>query len=131
MRTKNSLFLTSVIFSLFLSGCADSTGPQSKIDLITRPWKGEEYFPIYGNPTFRAKDLVETLEFKKDGSYFFYKYTMSSMGIAGQWNLEGNGNQLRLTRDAAHSEVFPITHLSSASFVIGNTNSRGFKLVPK
>ena len=132
MRTKNSLFFISVIFGLFLSGCADSTtGPQSKIDLITRAWRGEEYFLIYNDATFRAKDLVETLEFKKDGSYFFYKHTMSSMGIVGQWYLEGNGNHLRLQRDASNSEVFPITNLSSTSFVLGDTNSRGFKLVPK
>lgn len=132
MRTKNSLILISVIFTLFLSVCTDSsTGPQSKIDLITRSWRGEEYFLIYTDSTFRVKDLVETLEFKSDGSYFFYKPTMSSMGVIGQWKLEGNGNQLRLTRDTEHSEVLPITHLSSASFVIGDTNSRGFKLVPK
>ncbi len=133
MKSKSSLFLTSVIFCLFLIGCSDSsTDSQNKTDLITRSWRGEEFFLIPRNDsTFRGKDLVETLEFRKDGSYFLYQYTMSSMGEVGQWKLEENDNQLRLTRKGTVSEVFSITQLNSTSFVLGDTNSRGYKLFPK
>jgi len=114
-------------------GCSDSpTEIESKTNLIARSWKGEEYFLIsFEDTTSRGKDLVETLEFRKDGSYFFYKFSMSSMGIVGYWKLEENGKLLRLSKDDTHSELFSITELNSTSFVIGDTNSRGYKLFPK
>jgi hypothetical protein len=102
----------------------------SKADMLTRSWHGEEFFTISrADTSFRIKDMVHELSFSKDGSYFFYKYTMSSMGRTGHWTLIAIEDSLRLT-DATMSEVFFIRQLSVSALILGDTNSRGFALVP-
>jgi hypothetical protein len=135
MKSISISLLLSFISLSFISGCSEKeslTDVQVKTNMITHSWMGEEYFTItVSDSSFRGKDFVETFVFRKDGSYFYYKYTMSSLGWIGKWNLEDNGNRLRLVRDDTYSEEFPITYLSSTSFILGDTNSRGYNLVSK
>jgi hypothetical protein len=127
--------LLPAFFALTLaSGCFDensSTELQIKTIMLARSWTGEEFFVItVGDSSFRGKDFVERLSFTSDGGYFLYKYSMSGPGRTGQWSFEDTGNSLRLTQDGVYSEVFPIRELSSTVLVLGDTNSRGYALMP-
>lgn len=129
----SSLFFTVILFSCFCLGCSDSpTASQDKSKILTQTWTGEEFFLItIGDSTFKGKDYVETFEFKKDESYFFYKFTMSSLGKVGSWKLENDDTRIKLKQDSSYSEIFPILVLNSASFIMGDTNLHWSKLIPK
>ena len=133
MKKLSSFILLFFILCCLFLGCSDSpTDIQDKTDLIIREWKGEEFFLIVVNDsTFTGKDFVETFEFKNDGSYFLYKYSMSSMGIIGQWVLEDDGDRIKFSQDDANFDVFSIVELSPKSFVFGDTTLHGYKLVSK
>ena len=133
MKTTSSLILQIMVpYFLFLT-CSESTNSlQGKTEFITRLWNGEEFFLItLDDSTLRGKDFVETFKFKNDGTYFLYKYSMSSMGRIGHWKFEDDGNQIKLTPDGANSEVFPILELNTESFIFGDTTLHWYKLVAK
>jgi hypothetical protein len=133
MKLKSSLILQIMIpYFLFLACSEPTTSLQGKTEFITRVWNGEEFFLItLDDSTFRGKDFVETFEFKNDGTYFLYKYSMSSMGRIGQWKFEDDGNRIKLTPDGANSEDFPILELNTESFIFGDTTLHGYKLIAK
>ncbi len=127
--------LLSLISLLFTSGCSEKeslTDAQVKTNLITRSWMGEEFFMItFGDSSVRGRDFVGAFDFRKDGSYYYYTFSMSSPGWIGNWNFEDNGNRIRLVRNDMYIEEYTITHMSAISFILGDTNSHGYKLIPK
>jgi hypothetical protein len=133
MKSKFISLLFPFLVLFFIPGCVDESSEEDgdcKVNMLTRSWYGEEFFIIsLSDTSFKAKDFVHELSFARDGSYFFYKYTMSSMGRTGHWTLIANGDSLRLT-DATMSEVFFVRQLSLSALTLGDTNSRGFALVP-
>jgi hypothetical protein len=134
MRFDNvSRLFPLLLLGLVCASCTETslTDLEVKKQILTRSWTGEEFFLITASDsTFRGKDYVATFDFRNDGSYFFYRYSMSSLGRIGQWRLEDNGNRLSLSEDQGYSEVFAVRELTSTSLVLGDTNSRGYKLVP-
>lgn len=127
------IFVTILLFGMVCVACTESspTDLEAKTEMLTRSWKGEEFFLItIDDSTFLGKDFVVTFDFSSDGSYFLYQYTMSSYGRIGQWKFEDQGGSISLSADHGYSEVFDIRELTSSLFVMGDTNSRGYRLVP-
>lgn len=133
MRCDNlSRLVPILLLGLVCASCTQTsiTDLEVKKQMLTRSWMGEEFFLIAArDSTLRAKDYIAIFDFRSDGSYLFYKYTMSSLD-SGQWRLEDDGNRLSLSEGQGYSEVFPVRQLTSTSLVLGDTNSRGYKLVP-
>ena len=134
MKLKFISLLFPFFVFCFAPGCVDDSSQadtQTKVNMLTRSWHGEEFFiHTVGDSSFRRKDEVQEFSFASDGSYFLYKYTMSSMGKTGHWTLKNNGDSLRLTDDATYSEVFFLRELSPSTMVLGDTNTRGYALIP-
>jgi hypothetical protein len=126
--------LVPIVFLGLVYGSCNQTSPtdlEVKKQLLTRSWTGEEFFLITTtDSTFRGKDFVATFDFRSDGSYFLYKYAMSSLGRTGEWALDEGGTRISLNEGQSYSEVFPIRELTSTSLVLGDTGSRGYKLIP-
>ena len=123
------IFLVSLTFAL----CTETspTDLEIKTRMLVRTWMGEEFFTITRTDSaFLRKDYVATFDFRNDGSYFLFEYSMSGPGKVGQWRLEDNGNRISLTEGESYSEVFPIHKLNASSLVLGDTTSRGYSLVP-
>ena len=123
------IFLVSLTFAL----CTETspTDLEVKTRMLVRTWTGEEFFTITRTDSaFLRKDYVATFDFRNDGSYFLFKYSMSGPGKVGQWKLEDNGNRISLAEGESYSEVFPILELNTGSLVLGDTTSRGYSLVP-
>jgi hypothetical protein len=135
MKSKFAQLFLAFVPLCFLVGCTDETSVgnlDDKVNLLARAWYGEEFSTItLSDTSFRAKDMVAELSFASDGSYHFYKYTMSaSTGQNGRWAFASGGDSLKLTRDTTYAETFSIRSLTLSNLVLGDTNSRGFALVP-
>jgi len=135
MKSKFISLLLVFVPLCFVPGCADDTpvgDSDNKVNLLTRSWYGEEFFTItLADTSFKAKDRVSELSFARDGSYHFYKNTMSSStGQNGHWAFASGEDSLKLTRDTIYAETFFLTSLTSSALVLGDTNTRGFALVP-
>ncbi len=134
MKSESVTSLFVLVTFIFIFGCSRTTSPtdlENKKDLITRAWKGENIFMIAVGDSFRkAGDLVLRFEFKNDGSYFLSQASFSHIGETERWQLEDNGSSIRLTQDTIRNEVFLIVELNSSRFILGDTTSRGYSLVP-
>ena len=135
MNFTNLLLSLTGALLISLPACSDDpspTGPVTRAKLLARYWSGDEFFMLnVESKQFRAKDLVQELTFASDGSYYFYKPSMSTIvGRSGVWILENFGASLRLVDQTGHSESFVIQELTSDALILGDTTSRGFALVP-
>jgi len=118
-----------LVVGFLLISCSE-TSPTDVEELITQSWYGEEFLTrTVGDTTLRGKDFVATFEFKNDGSYYFEKFTMSHPGEVGRWSLKDGETSIKLTHGSDYSEIYDIKELTASSFVMGDTNSHGFKLV--
>ncbi len=135
MKPKSTSSSLVLLYFALIVGCTHDNSPtdsQNKTNLITRAWTGETFFTVTVADTARRfKDVVLLLEFKTDGTYFLSKISDSNPGKQGNWNLEEEGAKIKMSLDPAHPDVFSIVELNSARFVIGDTNSYGYSLVPK
>jgi len=123
-------FCILLIVGLLCNSCTETTPSDTK-ELLTRSWGGDQFFLVTVNDsTRRFRDMVAILDFRNDGSYLFLKHTMSHPAEVGEWSLEDGETKIKLSLTADYSEIYDITELTSSLFIMGDTNSRGFKLFP-
>jgi len=134
MKLSIILILLSFITLCFVSGCSSQNSPtdvQNKANIITRSWSGDKFFTYLSGGTLRvAKEWIVLMDFKTDGGFQLIYAIDSGPGRWGNWNLEKDGNVIRLTSDSLHTGVFSVVELSSSRFVFGDTSSSGYSLVP-
>jgi len=134
MKFVSFFRLLSFITFYFIYGCTSQNSPsniQSKANMIVGSWSGDKFFTYWSGDTLRvAKNWITQMNFKADGSFHLIYATDSGLGRGGNWNLENDGNVIRLTSDSLHTGIFAIVELSSSRFVFGYTSSNGYSLVP-
>ncbi len=129
-----TVILTPLMIACLVNFACSEHASQDKArrsQMLTRSWSGDEFFPqnVKGS-TARIKDYVATLEFRDDGSYFLYKFSMDGFGKTGEWKLDSQGTGIFLEGNDGQSESLRIRELTSSSLVLGDTNVRGYNLVP-
>ncbi len=134
MRWDRALVLLAAAIAGPLCGSCNRSSPtavETPEHLRIRTWSGVEFFLIaMSDTTIHGRDFVETFEFRSDGSYFYYKPSMSSLGRIGQWELNDHADTLTLSAGDTYAEAFAIRSLTATALVLGDTLTRGYSLIP-